>query len=73
VTFEAIETGGLPAWLQRLRAELLGYSYCPTRLRRVEIPKPGGTVYAGARRSSVRSDAGQDRHYNMQDSNNGEI
>jgi len=41
-TFEAIEAGGLEAWLQQLRAELLGHSYLPTRLRRVEIPKPGG-------------------------------
>jgi RNA-directed DNA polymerase len=42
VTFEAIEAEGLPAWLQQLRDELLGHSYLPTRLRRVEIPKPGG-------------------------------
>jgi RNA-directed DNA polymerase len=42
VTFEAIEAEGLPAWLQQLRDELLGHSYLPTRLRRVEIPKSGG-------------------------------
>jgi len=42
VTFETIEAGGLEAWLQQLRVELLGHSYCPTRLRRVEIPKRGG-------------------------------
>jgi RNA-directed DNA polymerase len=42
VTFETIEAGGLQAWLQQLRDELLGHSYLPTRLRRVEIPKPGG-------------------------------
>jgi RNA-directed DNA polymerase len=42
VTFEAIEAGGLEAWLQQLRAELLEHSYLPTRLRRVEIPKRGG-------------------------------
>lgn len=42
VTFEAIEAEGREAWLQQLRAELLGRSYCPTRLRRVEIPKRGG-------------------------------
>jgi RNA-directed DNA polymerase len=42
VTFEAIEGGGLEAWLQQLRAELLGHSYRPARLRRVEIPKRGG-------------------------------
>jgi RNA-directed DNA polymerase len=41
-TFEAIEAGGLEAWLQQLRVELLGHSYLPMRLRRVEIPKPGG-------------------------------
>jgi len=41
VTFEIIEAGGLEAWLQLLRAELLGQSYRPTRLRRVEIPKRG--------------------------------
>ena len=42
VTFEAIEAEGLEAWLQRLRDELLGRSYRPTRLRQVEIPKRGG-------------------------------
>src|SRR5215472_9412403 len=42
VTFAAIEAEGLEAWLQQLRAELLGHSYRPTRLRRVEIPKRGG-------------------------------
>jgi RNA-directed DNA polymerase len=42
VTFEAIEAEGLPTWLQQLRDELLEHSYLPTRLRRVEIPKPGG-------------------------------
>lgn len=41
VTFEAIEAEGLEAWLQQLRAELLGHSYRPARLRRVEIPKRG--------------------------------
>jgi RNA-directed DNA polymerase len=41
-TFEAIEAAGLEAWLQQLRAELLGQGYCPTQLRRVEIPKRGG-------------------------------
>jgi len=42
VTFEATEAGGLQAWLQQLRDELLGHTYLPTRLRRVEIPKHGG-------------------------------
>jgi RNA-directed DNA polymerase len=41
-TFEAIEAEGLEAWLQQLRVELVGHSYRPTRLRRVEIPKRGG-------------------------------
>ena len=42
VTFEAIEAEGLEAFLQQLRDELLGCSYHPTRLRRVEIAKRGG-------------------------------
>ena len=42
VTFAAIEAEGLEAWLQRLRDELLGHSYRPMRLRRVEIAKRGG-------------------------------
>src|SRR5215467_15815763 len=42
VTFEAIEAEGLEAWLQQLRGELLGHTYYPMRLRRVEIPKRGG-------------------------------
>src|SRR6516225_8233267 len=33
LTFEAIEAGGLEAWLQQLRAELLGHTYLPMRLR----------------------------------------
>jgi RNA-directed DNA polymerase len=42
VTFAAIEASRVDAFLQQLRDELLGHSYCPTRLRRVEIPKRGG-------------------------------
>jgi RNA-directed DNA polymerase len=42
VTFAAIEASGVDAFLQQLRDELLGHSYCPTRLRRVEIPKRAG-------------------------------
>jgi RNA-directed DNA polymerase len=42
VTFEAIEADGLDAFLQQLRDELLGCSYRPARLRRVEIPKREG-------------------------------
>jgi RNA-directed DNA polymerase len=40
--FEAIEAGGLEAWLQQFRNELLGHSYLPAGLRRVEIPKREG-------------------------------
>src|SRR6267143_1232312 len=43
VTFAAIEASGVDGLLQQLRDELLGHSYCPMRLRRVEIPKRGGT------------------------------
>jgi RNA-directed DNA polymerase len=42
VTFAAIEASGVDVFLQQLRDELLGHSYLPTRLRRVEIPKRGG-------------------------------
>ena len=42
VTFEAIEAEGVEALLQQLRDELLGRSYRPTRLRRVEIPEATG-------------------------------
>ena len=43
VTFEALETEGLEAWFQRLREELIAHQYRPTRLRRVAIPKRGGS------------------------------
>src|SRR6185369_9089074 len=42
VTFAAIEAGGVEGFLHHLRDELLARTYCPTRLRRVEIPKRGG-------------------------------
>ena len=42
VTFEAIEAGGVEAFLQLLRDELLTQTYRPQRLRHVEIPKAGG-------------------------------
>jgi len=42
VTFAAIEASGVDGLLQQLRDELLRHRYCPTRLRRVEIPKRGG-------------------------------
>jgi len=42
VTFETIEAGGVAAFLQLLRDELLTQRYRPQRLRHVEIPKAGG-------------------------------
>ena len=42
VTFEAIEAGGLDAFIDRLHQELVERTYRPLRLRKVEIPKDGG-------------------------------
>src|SRR6516225_2538191 len=42
VTFEAIEAGGVEAFLGQLRDELLARTYRPMRNRRQEIPKDGG-------------------------------
>ena len=42
VTFEAIEAGGVEAFLGQLRDELLARTYRPLRNRRKEIPKDGG-------------------------------
>jgi RNA-directed DNA polymerase len=44
VTFDAIEVGGLEAFLAELRDELVTRTYRPLRNRRVEIPKDGGKV-----------------------------
>jgi RNA-directed DNA polymerase len=44
VTFDAIEAGGLEAFLGQLRDELVSRTYRPLRNRRVEIPKDGGKV-----------------------------
>ena len=44
VTFEAIETAGVEAFLARLRDELVARTYRPLRTRRVEIPKGEGRV-----------------------------
>jgi RNA-directed DNA polymerase len=42
VTFEAIEVGGVEAFLNQLRDELVTRNYRPQRNRSVEIPKDGG-------------------------------
>src|SRR5581483_5782468 len=44
VTFEAIEAGGVEAFLQQIRDELAAHAYRPMRNRRQEIPKDGGKV-----------------------------
>jgi len=42
VTFEAIEAGGLDAFIDQLHQELVERTYRPLRLRKVVIPKDGG-------------------------------
>jgi len=42
VTFEAIEQGGVEAFLEQIRGELLSHQYQPMRNRQKEIPKDGG-------------------------------
>ena len=42
VTFEAIEAGGVEAFLAELRAKLVSRTYRPLRYRRVEIGKDDG-------------------------------
>ena len=42
VTFEAIEAGGLDAFIDQLHQELVERTYRPLRLRKVAIPKDGG-------------------------------
>src|SRR4051812_12573126 len=44
VTFEAIEAGGVEAFLEQIRDELAAHRYRPMRNRRQEIPKDGGKV-----------------------------
>jgi retron-type reverse transcriptase len=41
-TFEQIESGGLPEWLEGIRKDLHNKTYKPQPVRRVLIPKPGG-------------------------------
>ena len=43
VTFEAIEAEGVERFLAQLREELVHRTYRPLRVRKVEIPKEGGT------------------------------
>ena len=43
VTFEALETAGIEAFLVQLQEELVQQTYCPLELRKVRIPKAGGT------------------------------
>ncbi len=42
VTFDAIEAGGLEAFIDQLHQELVEQTYRPLRLRKVKIPKEGG-------------------------------
>jgi RNA-directed DNA polymerase len=42
VTFEAIEQGGVEAFLEQIRGELIAHQYQPMGNRRKEIPKDGG-------------------------------
>jgi RNA-directed DNA polymerase len=43
VTFETIEAGGVESFLQQIRDELVTNTYQPMRVRKMEIPKEGGT------------------------------
>ena len=44
VTFEAVEAGGMEAFLEELREELVEHRYRPQRVRKVGIPKGGGKI-----------------------------
>ena len=43
VTFRQVEASGVEAWLAGLREELVSRAYRPDPVRRVMIPKPGGS------------------------------
>ena len=43
VTFEAIEVKGVEQFIEELRGELVAHTYRPGRLRKVAIPKDGGS------------------------------
>src|SRR6476660_8682402 len=43
VTFEMIEAAGLEEWLSDIRKDLIEKTYRPAPVRRVIIPKPGGS------------------------------
>jgi RNA-directed DNA polymerase len=42
VTFNAIEADGVEGFLEDIRDELVSHKYCPTAVRRMEIPKGDG-------------------------------
>ena len=44
VTFEAVEAGGMEAFLEELREELVEHRYRPQRVRKVGIPQGGGKI-----------------------------
>src|SRR5215831_5361008 len=44
VTFAAVEAGGVEAFLNQLREELVERTYRPQKARKVEIPKGGGKM-----------------------------
>jgi RNA-directed DNA polymerase len=61
VTFEAIEAQGLEGFLGELREELVQRTYRPLRVRKVEIPKAGGTRQLSI--PATRGNAGYERRW----------
>jgi RNA-directed DNA polymerase len=43
ITFDAIEESGVESFLKQIQDELVHNTYQPTRVRKKEIPKDGGT------------------------------